>query len=398
MSMCIPCRAELYTGMYPVRNGVCWNHTPARSEMQSIVQYLSDLGYRTGIAGKIHASPEEVFPFIKVEGIERNSVSITAKYDSKGISQFINLEKDQPFCLIIALVVPHIPWTVGDLSHFNPDRLKLPPYLADTPETRENYAKYLAEIEVLDQQVGMTLEVLEESGMANNTIVIFTSEQGAQFPGCKWTNWNTGIHTGFIVRWPGKVKPGKRTDALIQYADILPTLIDAAGGNSKIDFDGSSFLSVLLGNTNKHRQYAFFMHNNVPEGPPYPIRSITDGEYHYIFNLQHENLYIEKHLMGRMPLNQYWPSWLFNSDNDKHILSLVTRYMLRPEEELYRIDTDPYEIDNRAYDPDLLSVKNRLKEKLDQWMNNQGDPSVLIDTREQWQSAKKGNHFENKNK
>jgi len=146
---------------------------------------LSDLGYRTGIAGKIHASPEEVFPFIKVEGMERNCVSTTAKYDSKGISQFINLEKDQPFCLIIALVVPHIHWTVGDIFHFNPDRLKLPPYLADTPETRENYAKYLAEIEALDQQVGMTLEVLEESGMANNTIVIFTSEQGAQFPGCK---------------------------------------------------------------------------------------------------------------------------------------------------------------------------------------------------------------------
>ena len=194
--------------------------------------------------------------------------------------------------------------------------LNCPSIIADTKETRKEFANYLAEIEVLDYQVGSILKVLKEEGMSENTIVIFTSEQGAQFPFSKWTNYEMGVHTGFIVRWPKKVKENTRTDALIQYVDVLPTLIDAIGGNTNYNFDGSSFLSILRGQKDSHRKYAYFMHNNIPEGPAYPIRSVTDGEYHYIRNLNSENLYIEKHLMTRMPLNKYWPSWVFQFYNE----------------------------------------------------------------------------------
>ena len=110
----------------------------------------------------------------------------------------------------------------------SPQDIVLPRNLADTPRTREDFAKYLAEITFMDGQVGEILKTLEDSGKAKNTLVIFTSEQGAQFPGCKWTNWDTGIHTALITRWPEKIKTG-RTDAIVQYADILPTLLEAAG-------------------------------------------------------------------------------------------------------------------------------------------------------------------------
>ncbi|PWD98518.1 sulfatase family protein [Marinilabilia rubra] len=393
MSMCVPCRAELYTGMQPAHNGVCWNHSIARTGTKSIVHYLADLGYRTGIAGKVHASPKDVFPFDMVEGVERNSVSETANYDGDKLKEFISKDLDQPFCLVTALVVPHIPWTVGDASHFDPQKLKLPPYLADTKETRENFARYLAEIEVLDQQVGATLDLLKEANIEENTIVIFTSEQGAQLPFCKWTNWENGVHTGFIVRWPGKVIPGSRTDALVQYADVLPTLIDALDGKPNGDFDGSSFLPVLLGEKNSHRQYAYFMHNNVPEGPPYPIRSITDGEHHYIRNLTPKNLYIEKHLMARMPLNQYWPSWIFESASNSEIHELVMRYMRRPSEELYNLKNDSNEMSNLAGNKEMQPIKNRLSAELDKWMKQQGDPGAVIDSHEEFRNAKKGNHF-----
>ncbi len=324
MSMCVPCRAELYTGLYPVRNGVAWNHSRARDGITSIVQYFDNYGYRTGIAGKVHASPKSVFPFEKVEGVERNCVSVTAEYDSKGLADFVNRSDKDPFCLIAALVVPHIPWTVGDASQFDLNTIKLPPYLAETLETKENFAKYLAEVDVLDQQVGMTLDMLEKSGKADNTIVIFTSEQVAQWPFCKWTVWDQGVHSGFIVRWPGKVAPGTRTDAIIQYVDVLPTLYEAITSNELEGIDGKSFLKVLKGENETHRNYAYFMHNNVPEGPPYPIRSLTDGKFHYIHNLNHEALYNEKHVTGRvssnkywMSLNNYWPSWMFHSARDE---------------------------------------------------------------------------------
>ncbi|WP_319503398.1 sulfatase [uncultured Draconibacterium sp.] len=393
MSMCVPCRAELYTGLQPVSSGVCWNHAIARTGTQSIVQYLGELDYRVGITGKVHADPRSVYPFEIVKGVEDNCVSTTAKYDAAGMREFMARDNEQPFCMVTALVVPHIPWTVGDPSHFNPKELKLPPYLADNKETRIEFTKYLAEIEVLDQQIGETLALLEELDIADNTIVIFTSEQGAQLPFCKWTNWNNGVHTGFVVRWPGKVESGVRTDALIQYNDVLPTLLEAVGSKTKAEFDGNSFLPVLLGEKDSHRDYAYFMHNNVPEGPAYPIRSTTDGRYHYIRNLSPEKLYIERHLMARMPLNKYWPSWVFDASDDPEILDLVTRYQKRPAEELYDLATDPNEMNNLIEREDLEGVKQKLSQKLDEWMDVQGDPGADLDTYEELNNAKKGKHF-----
>jgi N-sulfoglucosamine sulfohydrolase len=393
MSMCVPCRAALYTGMYPVRSGVCWNHVPARDGVESIVQVLGRMGYRTGIAGKVHADPRSVFPFEMVEGIERNCVSETAEYDDRELATFIT-RNDDPFCLVAALVVPHIPWTVGDPSHFDPNDLVLPPYLADTRETRKEFARYLAEIEVLDQQVGSLLDMLDKTGKADNTLVIFTSEQGAQLPSCKWTNWNTGVHTAFIVRWPGVVEAGNRTNALVQYVDVLPTLVEASGGKvDKEAFDGASFLDVLLGNRDTHREYGYFMHNNIPEGPPYPIRSVTDGKYHYIRNLSPENLYIEKHVAARMPLNPFWDSWMWAAWEDRHAMDMIKRYMSRPAEQLYRLDNDPDEMNDLASDPAHREAMERLSDQLDHWMAEQGDPGESIDTKEVWEAAQKGRHF-----
>ena len=394
MAMCNPCRTALYTGLYPARNGSCWNHSAARPGTRSLPHFLGDLGYRVGLCGKKHVGPNKSFPFEYVPGIEGGCTHPDPEFGVEGIRAFVAQDRDAPFCLVTGLFEPHAPWTLGNPEHFDLDALKLPPYLADTEETRSDYAKYLAEIEVLDQEVGEILAVLDETGQADNTLVIFTSEQGSQFPGCKWTNWNTGVHTGFVVRWPGVVKPGY-TDAVIQYEDVAPTLIEAAGGDSDaIDFDGSSFMSVLLGEAENHRAFAYFMHNNIPEGPPYPIRAVTDGTYHYIRNLTPEAIYIEKHLMGQFRWHQYWPTWVFDTTFNEHTRFLVDRYMRRPPEQLYRMDEDPCELNNLADDPAHAEAKKRLSAELDCWMKQQGDPGAEIDTEEQWQAAKEGRHFE----
>ena len=381
ISMCQPCRTEMYTGLYPMRNGACWNHSAARPGTKSVCHHLSGLGYRVGIAGKVHVTPRSSFPFEMIDGFERGCVSKTARHECSGIRKFMNRDSKQPFCLVVGLVVPHVVWTVGDPSHFDPAKLKLPPHLADTPQTREDFAKYLAEIEVLDQQVGDLLPTLDETGRADRTMVIFTSEQGAQFPGCKWTNWELGVHTGFLVRWPGRVKAGSRTDSLIQYADVLPTLLEAAGGDpAALDFDGSSFLPVLLGKKTEHRRYAYAMHNNVPEGPPYPIRSVRDRHFRYIRNLTPEATYIEKHVMGVAEHNPYWATWLFASEANPHAYAMVHRYMNRPAEELYFTSEDPFEHTNLTDDPQYAEVKARLSTELDRWMQQQKDPGVALDT------------------
>ena len=301
MSMCQPCRTELYTGLYPLRSGTCWNHCTTLPKTKSICHYLGDLGYRVGLTGKLHVTPQQCFPFDKVEGFESNCVAPTADYNCSGIQKYMEADKTQPFCLVVGLVVPHVLWTVGDPSHFDLKGLKLPPNFVDTPETRRDYAAYLAEIEVLDKKIGDILDTLKMTGHAEDTLVIFSSEQGSQFPGCKWTNYECGLHTGFVVRWPGHVKPNSRTDAMIQYMDVLPTLIEAAGGTSKPQqFNGVSFLDVLLDKKEMHREYVYAMHNNVPEGSPYPIRSVRDTRFRYIRNLLPENLHIQNILWEKI--------------------------------------------------------------------------------------------------
>lgn len=395
MSMCQPCRSELYTGQYPATNGCCWNHSPSRSGTRSIVHYLGELGYRVGIAGKIHVQPREVYPFERVPGVTRGAVDEKAEIDTAGMRRFMSRDADEPFCLVVGFNMPHVPWTVGDPDRFDEEALELPPDFVDTPQTREDYAKYLAEIAELDRQIGLVLETLEDAGRAEETLVLFTSEQGAQFPGAKWTNWERGVHTGLVVRWPGRVEAGGRTDALVQYVDVLPTLLDAAGGESAAgDFDGSSFLPVLLGEAAEHRDYAYFMHNNVPEGPPYPIRSVTDGRYHYIRNLQPDRTYIEKHMMGRPSHNPYWSSWMFASADDEHAYRMVRRYMHRPAEHLYDTRADPYEMENLAGDAEHAAVKRRLSGELDRWMRRQGDPGEALDAWEQLSAARNDEHFE----
>ena len=398
-AMCQPCRAELFSGQYPTRNGCAWNHSASRNSVTSMPHHLGPLGYRVGLAGKVHVKPKRVFPFEEIDGFDSNCVrNPTRPHQLSGISEFIGRDQQKPFCLVVALVEPHVPWVMGDASQYPPATIKLPPNIADTPRTRQDFSAYLAEITYMDGQVGEILKVLEESGKANDTLVLFTSEQGSQFPGCKWTNWDTGIHTGLIARWPEKIEGGRTTDAVVQYADILPTLLTLAGGDcNEKPYDGRSFAGVLRGEETSHRQYAYGLHNNIPEGPRYPIRTVTDGEWRYIRNLLPEEIYIEKHLMGIKGTgalnNPYWATWVRDSWNNPHTYKVVRRYMRRPAEQLYHTAEDPYEMSNLAGTPEFSGIQKKLSMELDRWMKRQGDPGAAQDTQRAHKAAKEGKHL-----
>ena len=394
-AMCQPCRAELFTGLYPMKNGCTWNHSACRTGTLSLPHHLGALGYRVALSGKTHLRPESCFPFEYVAGFDKSCVrDPTREADFSKVAEFINRNPGEPFCLVVALVEPHVPWVMGDASQYPPKKIKLPPNLADTQLTREHFADYLAEITFMDTQVGEILRRLEDSGRSGETLVLFTSEQGSQFPGCKWTNWNTGLHTALVASWPGKIKSGTRTSALVQYADITPTLVDLAQGDLEgKTFDGSSFRKVLIGESRSHRDYVYGMHNNVPEGPPYPIRSISNGTYRYIRNLRPGELYIEKHLMGGGRLNNpYFATWLGADPANAPVYQRVKRYMLRPAEQIYRTTEDPYELNNLAGSDETAQVKGDLRAELDRWMRSQGDPGVPLDDVESLNAARKLQH------
>lgn len=391
MAMCSPCRSELYTGRLPFRNGCAWNHGTSRPGTRSMPHHLGDLGYRVGLAGKVHVKPRKVFPFEEVPGFDRNCVNDpTIPHDLTEARRFMTGKTDQPFCLVVALTEPHAPWVMGDPSAYPPEKIKLPPNLADTPETRRDFGRYLAEITYMDSQVGDLLGLLEKEKLVDNTLVLFTSEQGAQFPGNKWTNWDSGLHTTLIARWPNIVPAGKRTQALVQYADVLPTLVEIGGGTSPAgSFDGTTFAKVLLGKSDSHREFTYGMHNNFPEGPPYPIRSVSDGTWRYIRNLTPDRLYFEKHLMGKIDHNLYWPSWIYSATDNPNSLRLVERFLNRPAEQLYHTSEDRFEMNDLADATEHLSVKTRLAAELDHWLGEQGDPGIPLDTEKAHRAAAK---------
>ena len=184
----------------------------------------------------------------------------------------------------------------------------------------------------------------------------------------------------------------------MQYADVAPTLIEAAGlTTDRWTFDGVSFLSVLKGKTQQHRKYAYGIHNNLPEGPAYPIRTVTDGKYRYIRNLLPNELYIEKHLMGQRGNgslnNPYWGTWIFETHNRPRTYRLVKRYMQRPAEQLYLSTADPYEMEDLADNPAHATAKQRLRAELDRWMRAQGDPGIPQDTNKALEAARRGRHL-----
>ncbi len=377
-AMCVPTRASLFTGLYPVRHGAYQNHKPVYTGLKSVVHYLNDLGYRVGLTGKNHMTrPRTIFPFDMVSGFEPNCVSTTDDYFLDSVRNYI--VQDQPYCLFVMSNNPHRPWTVGDPDEFDADALKLPQHWVDTERTRESFRHYLAEVRRLDNQVGDIMNLLKETGQDKNTIVIFLGEQGPQFPGGKWNLYDNGQKSSMIVKWPGKVAPNTKTNAIVQYEDITPTLIDVLEGDPIEGLDGRSFKPVLENKDTGHRQVAFGIHNNIPEGPAYPMRSIRGHRYKLIWNLTPDSIYHIKYSMNLNKDDLDWPTWIRKAAYDDEAKQLTERIVRRPAVEFYDLQNDPYELNNLAGEDMYQTVIADYSAQLKAWMAAQGDEGVALD-------------------
>lgn len=366
--MCSPTRHNLYTGIYPVKSGAYPNHTFVKPEVESIVHYLKPLDYRVALTGKTHIAPKEAFPFEYSKGEGGKGPS----FDALEKLIFESKANGTPFCQIVCSNEPHEPYTKGDPSQYPLDEIVLPPYLVDTPETREHFQKYLAEITFFDGEVGQVLDLLKKHDVEDNTIVIMLSEQGNAFPFAKWTLYDPGIRSGMIIRWPGHVEPESTSDALVEYVDVLPTLLEASGGEIPEVLEGRSFLPVLHGETDEHKDHVFALMTTrgINDGAPfYGIRSVRGDRYKLIWNLTPEARF-ENVIMK----SDYFKSWVRRSENGrKKAAAILDRFHYRPEYELFDILEDPLETTNLANNPAHAETLADLKQRLEAWMKNQGD-------------------------
>lgn len=364
--MCSPTRHNLYTGIYPVKSGAYPNHTFAKDDVKSIVHHLEPHNYRVALSGKRHISPESVFPF-EYSGQKNNP-------DMEAIDSLIAESKEagNPFCLFACSNEPHTPWNLGDASKYPPGEIKLPPYLIDTPETRKGFSAYLAEITYYDSQVGQILDLLEKHGVADNTLVMLSSEQGNSMPFAKWTLYDPGLQTALIARWPGKIAAGSVTDAMVEYVDVVPTLVDAVGAEIPDGLDGKSFLPVLLGEATEHKEhvYGIMTTNGIINGSDsYGIRSVRSRDYQLIVNLTPETKF-----MNVCVKSPEFVSWVEKAEKGKpRAAKLVNHYHHRPAIELYSTKGKWHGWKNLADSPEHAQIKTELQEKLDAWMKDQGD-------------------------
>jgi N-sulfoglucosamine sulfohydrolase len=377
--MCTPSRSALFTGLYPFRNGSQMNHFSVQPGVKSLPHYLQPLGYRVVLSGKTHISPAGAFPFEYIGEKFGRYEPIEERVDKdketvRFIQQHFSEHPDQPLCLFMAVWLPHVPWMPN--RDFDPARLKVPPYLADTRETREALAAYYQSISTTDEVLGEVLQAVERSGQQDNTVFMFVSDQGPQFPGAKWTVYDRGLRVPLIVRWPKKIKAGAVSDALISLTDITPTLVNLAGGKAPQGLDGKSFAGVLQGGPAPARPYIFAETSMEPHYWYHytPARSvITADGYHYIRNYSPGTKFITH--IDRVERNYYYfGSW----EASPAAARLLNRYSYRPPEELYYLPGDAEEMNNLASQSSYNNKLATLQKTLDRELTAQGETTDKI--------------------
>lgn len=367
---CAPSRAALLTGLMPARNRAEANHERPDPALRKLPSYLQSQGYQVVAFGKV--SHYEHTGFYGFDHSEHDTF-----HDHAGIPdaiKWLKARKDtRPLALFVGSNWPHVPWPVSG-DGFDPQALTLPAKTIDTPETRLARARYYAAIGRMDNELGDVMAASDEV-LGKDSLFLFSSDHGAQWPFGKWNLYDTGTRTPLIVRWRGQTAPNTRTNAMVSWVDILPTLTEAAGGPAPAGIDGRSFASALRpGSHFAGRAEIFTTHNNDRDFNVYPGRAIRTAKWKYIRNLQAEHVYtthIDQN--ARLGGDAYFASWRRAADTDTAARKTVAAYYHRAAEELYDIEADPHETRNLADDPAHAATLRKLRGRLENWRREQGD-------------------------
>ena len=370
--MCVPSRSTLYTGLHPMRHGAHENQSAASPNILSVTDYLRPLGYKVGLIGKLHVSPASVFPWDFME--ELLDTGLTKSKVKQAIQSF----GASPSVLFVCIHSPHTPW-VTTLPYL-PGTVGLPPYLYHNSETRKAMSNYFGSVTEADSISGVVIQALKELGTYDSTLVFIASDNGSSFPQGKWDIYDESVHMPFMARWPGHVAAGVRSNALLQFTDVLPTFIELAGGAQVDSLDGRSFLPVLLGTRTTHNTYAFGTSTSTGSNgvSNYPIRMIRSQRYQYILNLEPTWSWTSPVTLGTdQPAAgdfAYWQSWLTAAQTDTAAARIVQKVQRRPVEEFYDVQADPFEMYNRigltATDTTLCRVRKEHRAQLRNWVVN----------------------------
>jgi len=354
---CSASRACLLTGQYGHNNGMLglahrgWSLNDYR---QHIVHPLGEAGYHSVLIGEQHiAKRPDIIGFDRVMKIPTTHVDSVAPVAIDVISEPI----PQPFFLSVGFFETHRDWlgpsSVRDALYSTP-----PVNLPDTPETRRDMAAYKASARTLDQGVGSVLGALDEAGLAENTLIIFTTDHGLAFPGAKATLFDRGLGVLLIMRGPGGFTGGRVNDALVSHLDIYPTLCELAGIERPSFLQGLSLLSLVEGGARSIRDVLFA--EMTWHAAYEPQRAVRSERWKYI----------------RRFSDRTTPVLVNCDDSPSKDLLIANGWAQRTvaREQLYDLLFDPNEADNLAESPDAAQTLEQMRELLLEWMTDTADP------------------------
>jgi arylsulfatase A-like enzyme len=366
--VCCPARAVLLTGKYAHRHGLVCNDLRLRESEPTLAKLLRAEGYRTGFIGKWHLDGGPRDPGFVPPGPRRQGFDFWAacecrhdhfhliyfrdtpapirggKFEPEVLTdlalEFLRADRRRPFFLVVSMHPPHDPYGAPEayMKRYDPQRLTMRRNWRPGVHQagREQIAAYYAAITAIDDQVGRLLRGLEDLGLDRDTIVLFTSDHGdmlgSQGARLKRKPWEESIRVPGILRYPARVPPGRRVDALFSHVDMAPTLLALCGVAVPGDMQGSDLSGVALGKTDRGPDSVFFQ-IFVPfagDGTPHPWRGVRTPRFMYA----------------------------------------------RTEKEpwvLYDLKNDPDELANLAASPAGRAAREELEVRLARWMRETGD-------------------------
>jgi len=389
VSSCSSSRATLYTGLYPHTNGMYGlshdvHNFSLLENVKTLPWMLKQSGYATALVGKLHVKPEALLDYdawLLPEQPGNRDVAAMGHAAGKWIREC----NGKPFFITIGYSDPH---RAGDASQFgntrdwpevkrerySPSDVKVPSHLPDLPDVRRDLAEYSEAVSRLDSGVGILLRELEASGRADDTLVIFLSDNGRPFPGAKDNLYRDGICLPLIVRSPRANKRNVRSRAMASWIDITPTILDWAGAKPPADYKysplpGRSLLPILEQDNPSGWDRVFATHSFHEIDQYYPIRAVRTRTFSYFLNLQPT---LEVPVASDVARS---PSWKAIIAGHAHLgKRTLDAFRHRPSEELYDLAAEPGETVNRTAEAAHALTLADLRKQLAQWRTATHDP------------------------
>jgi len=378
---CAASRANLLTGHYSHTHGQFGHshgihnfHT--HSTMTSIPKVLGEAGFATGIIGKLHVQPESVYPWTsdrqRVKGGSRNVPEMANQ-----AKEFFEEAGEKPFYLHMGFTDPHRDF--GNKStyegveevKYSPEEVIVPDFLPNHPDVRKELAEYYQSVSRLDTGIGMAVRALEESGRAEDTLIVVMSDHGMPFPGGKGSSFDTGHHCPLIIARPSS--NGVVCDGLANWNNIMPTVLDWCGVQAPEGLPERSLVPILDEEHPEGWDETFFSHTFHEVTNYYPYRVLRGRKYKYVRNLYPE-------LTTPLP-SDLWssPTWQAVIQGNMEMMGKrpTHRFLHQDAEELFDIENDPMESTNLIDDPSLKDIAQTMREKVQQFRKDTKDPWCL---------------------